>query len=290
MTDAKYPNGTCFVIAPIGAEGSDTRKRSDDWLKGIIRPAAKACGFKAVRADEIDKSGNITSQVIRQIIETPMVIADLTELNPNVFYEMAIRHVAEKPIVHIIQEGSTIPFDVQPYRTIHVGSGFEAGLTAIEEIGNHIRDAAATGARIENPVTQAQVNLALRSTGKPEDTAIADMAEQFSDIRNAIKEVADLVSRDADEQPSWSLRQASLARRLRRRFDTIADMNARIDKMRQVEKRMGSLESIGVPLLPVEKMRLRRRRDASDAEALQRVENLLFGRKEDEEQSSEDIK
>jgi len=54
----------CFVIAPIGDADSDTRKRSDQVLKHVIRPAVTGCGYVAIRADEIDKPGLITSQVI----------------------------------------------------------------------------------------------------------------------------------------------------------------------------------------------------------------------------------
>src|ERR1043165_4065514 len=75
----------CFVIAPIGVPDSDTRKRSDQVLKHVIRPAAISCGYKAIRADQIDKPGLITSQVIQHIVTDALVVADLTERNPNVF-------------------------------------------------------------------------------------------------------------------------------------------------------------------------------------------------------------
>jgi len=55
---------SCFVIAPIGGEESETRKRSDLVLECIIKPAAEKCGYKAVRADEISESGIITTQII----------------------------------------------------------------------------------------------------------------------------------------------------------------------------------------------------------------------------------
>ena len=110
----------CFVIAPIGEAESDTRKRSDQILKHVISPAVKACGYKATRADQISEPGMITSQVIQKIVDDPLVIADLTERNPNVFYELAIRHVIKKPLVQLIKKGEQIPFDVAGTRTIHV--------------------------------------------------------------------------------------------------------------------------------------------------------------------------
>jgi len=116
----------CFVIAPIGEEGSDTRKRSNQVLKHIIVPAAAECGYQAVRADQISEPGIITSQVIQHIINDPLVIADLSEGNANVFYELALRHVLAKPLVQIIRKGERIPFDVAGMRTVpidHQNSG-----------------------------------------------------------------------------------------------------------------------------------------------------------------------
>ena len=111
---------TCFVIAPIGDVDSDIRKRSDQLLRHIIRPAAESCGYEAVRADEIQEPGIITSQVIQRVVDADLVVADLTERNPNVFYELAIRHAIRKPFVQIIDEGETLPFDVAVTRTIFV--------------------------------------------------------------------------------------------------------------------------------------------------------------------------
>jgi len=110
----------CFVIAPIGEKNSQTRKRSDQILKNIVKPAAAECGYVAIRADEIFEPGPITDQVIQRIIEDPLVIADLTEGNPNVFYELALRHAFKRPVVQLIRTGDTIPFDVRGMRTIEV--------------------------------------------------------------------------------------------------------------------------------------------------------------------------
>lgn len=108
----------CFVIAPIGEMGSPTRSRSDQVLKYIIRPSLLELGFDAKRADELDKPGIITSQVIQHLVNAPLVVADLTERNANVFYEIAIRHAVRKPIIQIIDWKESIPFDVAATRVI----------------------------------------------------------------------------------------------------------------------------------------------------------------------------
>jgi len=51
-----------------------------------------------IRADKISEPGIITTQIIGHIVDAELVIADLTDKNPNVFYELAIRHAIRNPI------------------------------------------------------------------------------------------------------------------------------------------------------------------------------------------------
>ena len=106
----------CFFIAPIGDEGSEIRKRSDQILNHIVKPAVGEFGYTVVRADKIEQPGLITAQVIQHVLDDPLVVVDLTGHNPNVFYELAIRHVIRKPVVQIIASGDSLPFDVSQSR------------------------------------------------------------------------------------------------------------------------------------------------------------------------------
>lgn len=109
---------TCFVIAPIGSNDSETRKRSNQVLKHLFKKALDE-KYEVIRGDEIDAPGMITSQVLRAVQESHLVVADLTEHNPNVLYELAVRHAIEKPIIHVIEPRlSKIPFDIASFRTI----------------------------------------------------------------------------------------------------------------------------------------------------------------------------
>lgn len=113
------PNRRIFVIGPIRELGSDTRTRSDDILELLVKPAAEACGFRRVdRADKLSEPGAITDQVIQHLLEDEIVIADLHEHNPNVFYELGIRHTTGKPCLLIAEVGDAVPFDVHGLRTI----------------------------------------------------------------------------------------------------------------------------------------------------------------------------
>jgi hypothetical protein len=71
-------------------------------LKYLIRPVCKQMGYITKRADEINEPGLITKKVIIKLINSDLVIADLTGHNPNAFYELALRHATGKPIILII--------------------------------------------------------------------------------------------------------------------------------------------------------------------------------------------
>lgn len=108
----------CFYITPIGEEGSDQRKHSDLFLGQLIEPAVEQFQLSVVRADKIDQPGIITRQIIDYILKSRLVIADLSFHNPNVFYELALRHAVRKPVVQIVRARNSIPFDINQMRTI----------------------------------------------------------------------------------------------------------------------------------------------------------------------------
>jgi hypothetical protein len=109
----------CFFIAPIGEEGSQVRKRSDPVHKHIVSPAAKEAGLKAVRADELAAPGRITNQIIDHLLHARSAVADLTGRNPNVFYELGVRHMANLPVALIVaHDEPALPFDLAQMRVI----------------------------------------------------------------------------------------------------------------------------------------------------------------------------
>ena len=178
----------CFVIAPIGDENSETRKRSDQVLKHVIKPAASDCGYKAIRADEISEPGMITSQVIQHVVEDPLVIADLTDRNPNVFYELALRHTIKKPLVQLIRKGDNIPFDVAGMRTVPVD---HHDLDSVEESRKEIVAQIKAVEKkkpeqIETPISVSLELQQLRQSDNPEQRTLADLLSTISEVRTAV--------------------------------------------------------------------------------------------------------
>lgn len=111
----------CFFIGPIGNDKTPTRNWSDQVLEYIVTPVILELDYEPPkRADRIPGLSSITFEIMRRLVEDELVIADLTEGNPNAFYELAIRHALKKPTVHIIKEGEKIPFDVRDIPVISV--------------------------------------------------------------------------------------------------------------------------------------------------------------------------
>jgi len=125
----------CFVLCPIGDPDSPTRKRSDQVLKYIIATALEPIGYNVIRADTISQPGMITLQIVEHILQADLVVADLSDHNPNVFYELAVRHAVDKPVIHIIDYGQPIPFDVAGFRTVRFNhQDLESAHRAVDEI------------------------------------------------------------------------------------------------------------------------------------------------------------
>lgn len=134
----------CFVVMSLGSEGTERRRRADQVFQHIIREAIEPLGYKCQRALEIPESGVIDEQIKRELRDADLVVADLTERNPNVFYEVGIRHALNQPLITISQgDLSALPFDWGHMRTI----GYDP--TDLDSVSKCKQDIARFAGRIE---------------------------------------------------------------------------------------------------------------------------------------------
>jgi len=102
---------TCFVMMPFGSW-------FDKYYQDIYVPAIREAGFEPVRADELFSSGSVVEQVWEQITKARVLLADLTDRNPNVFYELGLAHAAKKPVIFAAPKVEDVPFDLRHLRVI----------------------------------------------------------------------------------------------------------------------------------------------------------------------------
>ena len=119
----------CFIISAIGESGTPTRERADKVYKYLIAPVCEDLGYKPIRVDHVNAVDNINETIINYLKTAHMVVADMTEHNPNAFYELGFRQALELPLVPIIESGGKLPFDVMMTRTTF----YDTDVSKIEE-------------------------------------------------------------------------------------------------------------------------------------------------------------
>jgi hypothetical protein len=103
--------------------------------------------------DDVATQQNILKDIIEMIYNADVIIADLTELNPNVFYELGIAHTLHKKVIAISQDISTLPFDIRSYRTIEYSTHFKKFAHLVKELSRFLIGSTDNSFVFGNPVT-----------------------------------------------------------------------------------------------------------------------------------------
>ena len=111
-------NKTCFVIMPIGELTTYPQNHFRHIYEDLFSPAIEEVGFMPKRADDYKSSSLIHVNVVREIIEAPMAICDLSTRNPNVLFELGIRQAFDLPVVLVQEVNTPRIFDISVINTI----------------------------------------------------------------------------------------------------------------------------------------------------------------------------
>jgi hypothetical protein len=172
-------NGRCFVISPIGDEGSVERQDADNVFKYIIKPAVATCNLAAVRSDHIETPGLISTEMYKRILGDEICIVVLTGMNPNVLYELAIAHAAARPVVLLIQKGEAPPFDLKDHRYVEYDKNNDTALKKgvyAESVSKHVtallQSAESPTVPFDRTLSPLGANVGSRIAGRAERTAL----------------------------------------------------------------------------------------------------------------------
>ena len=149
MPEQRTDKKRCFIITPIGNDNDSIRRHIDGIIDAAIKPALEP-DYEVVAAHKITETGTITKQIIKEIYQDELAIANLTGNNPNVMYELAIRYCLGKPVLTIAEKGTNLPFDVMPERTIFYVNDPQGSLDLKEAIKSYVLNIDLT--KIESPI------------------------------------------------------------------------------------------------------------------------------------------
>jgi hypothetical protein len=184
---ADQPRKVAFCITPVGDEKSETRRATTGLLSSALRPVCDDLKIDLHVAHEIAAPGSITRQVIEHLLNDDLVIANLTELNPNVMYELAVRHCKGMPVVVIAKLGTRLPFDVADERTIF----YADDMAGVEELKPKLKasiNAALEETEPDNPVFRVTKDRVMREAvaGEPQKYVL----DRLDDLQRMVSQLS----------------------------------------------------------------------------------------------------
>jgi hypothetical protein len=152
---------TCFVVMPFGAV-------PDRYYSQIYEPAIEDAGLLAARADDAFRAGSVLQEIVDMLMRSTVVLADISEANRNVHYELGLAHALGKPTILVAPEGLQLFFDI----------GQERRLT-------YDKDSPSWGADLRSRIARA-----IKQTVQSPDTAIPTAFMHIKPSRLGVDEVA----------------------------------------------------------------------------------------------------
>lgn len=148
-------------MSPIGKEGTKQHTAFKEVLDYVIKPAFEESGYKysVVRADDINRSGSFIKDILESIYSAHVVVADLTGQNPNVFYELGVRHSLRPRTILIAHNLDDIPSDLREYRTIIYDTSAKGASAFKKRIKQFLTEIHKEPDRPDNPVLDRLGNM-----------------------------------------------------------------------------------------------------------------------------------
>jgi len=181
----------CFIVMPFGRT-PDEERWYRGWYQSVIEPAVRASGFEPVLSASEEHPAAINDEIRAHLVFDPMVVVDLGGMrpedapNPNVMYELGIRHAFGLPLVIMAWEGQRLPFDVSNQRAIMTRRDFMEIDPARQRLIRFIK--AAQQGRYYNPMESVGREAAIEAASLVlgEDSLLGALAKEVKELRDVV--------------------------------------------------------------------------------------------------------
>jgi hypothetical protein len=110
-------------------------------FREVIAPACEKEGLRVYRADFTKKPGLIISDIARHLAESTVIVAEVSPVNGNVYYEVGYADALRKPVILIADKTvGQLPFDIRPYRTIFYENNIGGKRLVEETLGEYLKN------------------------------------------------------------------------------------------------------------------------------------------------------
>ena len=153
---------------PFSDTQSCTEQKWTEIFEYIIKPAAEESGLGYKCERSVAERENIIKGILEALNKANVVIADLTDNNPNVFYELGVRHTLANRTILIAQGEEHIPFDLRPYPVAFYSESPAKIAEFKSDIKKKLEDIETNPERADNPVADflKERNIELLSSEK----------------------------------------------------------------------------------------------------------------------------
>lgn len=171
-----------FVITPFN---EDFLALFDEFKKQFEE------SFDFTNAGDLDNQQNIIKDIVEGIANADVIIADLTGLNANVFYELGLAHAMNKKVIIITQDINELPFDIKSYRANQYSLQFNKLPALINELRKLLQGAIDGSVKYGNPVSDYAPDFKKLQSEKSSTYGSSDDTEEKSD---------DFIAEDDDDK------------------------------------------------------------------------------------------
>ena len=194
--------------------------------------------YEFTNAGDLDNQQNILRDIVEGIFKASVVIADLTGLNANVFYELGLAHAMNKKVIIITQEIDSLPFDIKSYRANEYSLKFYKLPSLKKELTKLLKGAIDGSVLYGNPVSDILPKL---DNGLDNHLEADAMLAKVNTIEqeNADKGFLDYLTEVNDNSAKMNVELMSMVEEITDISDSVTQASYEIDR---VKSQSGNLD------------------------------------------------